>query len=122
MYKRIFTVLAFVSLLIALFGATVTPADAARKSVALVSVGYYHEKGVVFNFKLTGDFQDSELKGSLKIGKNTIKVYCKRKDDDELVNALCVAPSTTAQYAGRKGIITFAGASFTVTIPARPQK
>ncbi|PWH12371.1 MAG: hypothetical protein DDG60_13525 [Anaerolineae bacterium] len=122
MYKRLLILLAVISILVSLFGVAAMPFQGGQRSVKLVSVGYYHEKGVVFNFKLTGDFKDSELKASLKVGKNVIKVYCNRKDDDELINALCVAPSTTTQYAGRKGVITFAGASFIVTIPARPKK
>lgn len=105
-----------------MFGLVVTPVAAAKKSVSLVSVGYYHEKGVVFNFKLTGDFKDSELKGSLQVARKAIKVYCKRKDDDPAINALCVAPSDTAQYAGRTGVITFAGVSFWVKIPANPNR
>lgn len=68
-------------------------------------MGYYREKGVVFNFKLTGEFKDSELKGSLKVGKKLIKIYCKRKDNDSSINALYVAPSTTTLYAGRWGTI-----------------
>lgn len=122
MQKRLLPVLTVLALLVGFSGLMVTPVAAAKKSVSLVSVGYYHEKGVVFNFKLTGDFKDSELKGSLQVAKKAIKVYCKRKDDNPAINALCVAPSDTAKYAGRTGIITFAGASFWVKIPANPNR
>ncbi len=123
MYKRLLVILVVISILATLFGVAAMPAaKEEKKSIQLVSVGYYHEKGVVFNFKLTGQFKDSELKGSLKVGKKIIKIYCKRKDNDSSINALCVAPSTTSMYAGRQGNITFAGATFTVTIPARQNR
>lgn len=120
MYKRLLIILAVISILATLFGVAANPVGPEKKSVTLVSVGYYHEKGVVFNFKLTGEFKDKELKGSLKVGSKTIKVYCKRKDNDAQVNALCVAPSITSRLAGKQGVITFAGSNFTVIIPARP--
>ncbi len=121
MYKRLLIVLAVISILATLVGVAATPVNLEKKSVTLVSIGYYHEKGVVFNFKLTGDFKDKELKGSLKVGSKTIRVYCKRKDDDKDINALCVAPSITSRLVGKQGIITFAGSDFTVIIPARPR-
>lgn len=121
MYKRLLIILAAISILATLFGVAATPVTPDKKSVTLVSVGYYHEKGVVFNFKLTGDFKDKELKGSLNVDGKTIKVYCKRKDDNKSVNALCVAASITSRQAGKQGVITFAGSNFTVIIPARPR-
>lgn len=121
MYKRLLIFLAVISILTTLVGVAATPVNLEKKSVTLVSIGYYHEKGVVFNFKLTGDFKDKELKGSLKVGSKTIRVYCKRKDDDKDINALCVAPSITSRLVGKQGIITFAGSDFTVIIPARPR-
>ncbi len=121
MYRRFLIILAVISILATLVGVAATPVKPEKKSVTLVSVGYYREKGVVFNFKLTGEFKDSELKASLKVAKKTIQVYCRRKDGDARINALCVAPSTTSMYAGRQGVLTFAGSNFTVTIPARPR-
>lgn len=121
MYKRLLIILSVISILATLFGVAANPVGPEKKSVTLVSVGYYHEKGVVFNFKVTGDFKDKELKGSLKVDGKTIKVYCKRKDGDKNINALCVAASITNRLAGKQGIITFAGSDFTVIIPARPR-
>ncbi len=121
MYKRLMFVLITVSILAALFGVAAISTVSEKKSVALVSVGYYREKGVVFNFKLIGDFKDRELKGTLRVDGKTIKIYCKRKDVDKSVNALCVAPSITNRLAGKQAFITFAGSTFTAIIPARPR-
>lgn len=123
MRKRLLIILAVISILATLFGVAAAPiAKEEKRGVKLISVGYYFEKGVVFNFKLTGDFQDKELKGSLKVDGKTIKVYCKRKEDSEKTsNALCVAASITSRMAGKQGVIMFAGSNFAVTIPARPK-
>jgi len=121
MYKRLIFTLVIISVLTTLFGVAAAPTANPKKSVTLVSVGYYREKGVVFNFKLTGDFQDKELKGTLTVEGKSIKVYCKRKDSDKSINALCVAASITNRLAGKQGIITFAGSTFTAIIPKRPR-
>lgn len=120
MYKRLIIILAVISTLAGLFGVAAASAAPEKRSVTLVSVGYYIEKGVVFNFKLTGDFKEKELKGSLKVDGKTIKVYCKHRDNID-INALCVAPSITNRLAGKQGVITFVGSNFTVIIPARPR-
>jgi hypothetical protein len=119
MYKRLIFILIVISILATLFGVAAAPvAKEEKKSVKLVSVGYYHEKGVVFKFKLTGEFKDSELKGSVSVDGKNIKVYCVRKEAGP-VNAQCVAASSTSQMAGKEGVIAFAGKSFTFTVPKR---
>jgi len=121
MKKRLLFMLVILSVLVGLFGVAAAPTGKKdeTKSVTFMSVDYYHEKGVVFKFKLTGDFKDSELKGSVQVGKKTIKVYCVRKENDSRANAQCVAPSTTTILAGRLGVITFAGSKFSFTVPKR---
>jgi len=122
MYKRLLYILVAISILATLVGVAATPAAKKKeRSITLVSVGYYREKGVVFNFKLTGEFKDKELKGTLFVDNKYIRIYCKRKDNDGQINALCVAASITNRLAGKQGLITFAGSTFTAIIPKRPR-
>jgi hypothetical protein len=118
MYKRLILTLALVSIFAALFGVAAAPLTNEKKGVSLVSVGYYKEKGVVFKFKLTGDFKDRDLKGSLFVNGQTVRVYCARQVGN---GAICVAAAVTNRQAGKLGVISFAGSAFTVTIPMRPR-
>jgi hypothetical protein len=118
MYKRLVLILALIAVLTTLVGVAATPVvNVEARSVRLLKVGYYGEKGVVFKFQLTGDFKDKELKGSVFVDGKTVKVYCVRKA--RIGGAQCVAASITSRQAGKMGVITFAGFSFTFIVPAR---
>ena len=116
MRKRFMLTLVLISILAALWGVAAAPEQ--KRSVSLVETNYYREKGVVFKFKLSGEFKDNELKGSVLVDKKTIKVYCVRTKNG---GAQCVAASVTSRLAGKQGIIKFAGYSFAFIVPARPR-
>jgi hypothetical protein len=111
--KFLFT-LTLISMLAAMLTVAAAPAPARR--ITLVETVYLREKGVTFKFSLEGEFKDRELKGSIQYDGKAGNIHCNYNDKAALV--VCTAPKATAQHAGATGIVTLAGFSFAVIIPA----
>jgi len=88
--------------------------------VSLESMSFMKEKGVTFKFLVEGDFKKSDLKGKVMVDGNTIKLYCNYSGDAAPVVVTCTAfKGTAAKYAGKLGVVTLVGHSFSFTVPAR---
>lgn len=125
MYNRLVLVLTLIAMLVFAFGTafTTTPAmtNAGSRSVKLVSMTYMKEKGIVFKFHLNGSFKKEELRGKILVDKDVRTMRCVLNDSG--VDVLCIAQGATAGlHAGKKAYVFFAGFSFLVTLPDRPDR
>jgi|GEM_PF-1425527 len=112
------------SLLLALLGTAAASAAPRGKAkitgVTLVETTFMSEKGMIFKFKVTGTFENKDLKGWLLVGGKEIKLYCRYQSKRDLVQ--CNAPGgTSKKYAGQQGIVSLNDYRFWVTIPDKRQ-
>jgi hypothetical protein len=117
MYKKIVLIMMLLSLL------TVTVATAAAPakitSVQLLSIAFKEEKGVMFKFAVQGDVTKTDLRsGTLFVDGKFVKLHCSYNAKAHYV--WCTAPGGTAKsFAGKWGVVSFGGFTFSVTIPAK---
>lgn len=124
MKRRLLFGLVILSLLAVSVGVAAAPAaprQAAKiTGVTLVETTFMHEKGMIFKFKVSGTFENKDLKGWLFVGDKAIKLYCRYQSKRDLVQ--CNAPGGTSKnYAGKTGVVSLNGYRFSVTIPDKRQ-
>ena len=109
----------YVGLLLSLFATLVSIAAAplAGTAIALVEVRNDAGGGIMFVFRVEGQFPRSELKGYVQVqGGDGYPVYCAQVSETQ-VNC-----STSRKAAGQNVSITFGGATFWDRVPeSRPQ-
>jgi hypothetical protein len=126
MYKRLFLIVALISILgLALATAfTVNPLqiDKQDRSVKMTLMKYIPGKGIVFRFQLYGRFTSAELKGKIQLtrGGDTRSLYCIPKDSSDKVVQCTAQAATAGVYGGEAAVVTFAGFTFPITIPNTP--
>ncbi|MDX9991224.1 MAG: hypothetical protein RBS68_04155 [Anaerolineales bacterium] len=122
MRKSFLFVLVVVSMLasLALSASAPMPAPATAKitGVTLVEATFMKEKGMIFKFKVTGTFDEKELKGFLAVKDKNIKLRCRYHPGNDVVQ--CTAPGGTAtNFAGKSAVVTLNGFGFWVQVPAK---
>ncbi|GAB4479719.1 MAG: hypothetical protein OHK0031_00300 [Anaerolineales bacterium] len=120
MKTKLWFVLAILSLLVSAVGVAAAPAAPLQKAkitgVTLVETTFMHEKGLLFRFKVSGTFENKDLKGWLFVADKDIKLYCRYQSKLDLVQ--CNAPGGTSKnYAGQTGVVSLNDYRFTVIIP-----
>lgn len=99
-------------ILAAFLFASAGPAFAAgERSISLLSAGVVPGKGVVFNFKIKGDFDS--FGGFVTIAGQEFRLNCNIKDDG---NVSCTMDQGGSQYAGQTAQISLNGYAFTAVI------
>lgn len=104
----------FISIFIlaAFLFASAGPAFAAgERSISLISAGVVPGKGVVFNFKIKGDFDS--FGGFATIAGQEFRLICKVKDDGDLS---CTMNQGGGQYVGQIAQISLNGYAFSAVI------
>lgn len=125
MKTKIPFILIALSLLVSVVGMAATSAapltKTAIKSVTLIRTTFVEEKGMFFEFKITGTFQEKDLKGFLLVDGKTIKLSCRSQKSE--TQAQCTAPGgTSANYSGQSAILDLNGYRFWVTIPNKKKE
>lgn len=101
-----------VFILAAFLFASVSPAFAAgERSISLLSAGVVPGKGVVFNFKIKGDFDS--FGGLATIAGQKFRLSCNIKDNGDLS---CTMDQGGSRYAGQIAQINLNGYAFSAVI------
>lgn len=101
-----------VFILAAFLFASAGPAFAAgERSISLLSAGVVPSKGVVFNFKVNGDFDS--FNGFATIAGQKFRLICNVKDNGDLS---CTMNQGGSRYAGQTAQISLNGYAFTAVI------
>lgn len=122
MRKKLLFMLVIVSFLVSMVGTAATPlptpSPAKIKQVTLLQATFMEEKGMIFKFRVVGTFKEEELKGSLRVKGQTIKLRCRNQRGAELVQ--CTAPGgTSINYSGELAALTLNGFGFWVRVPSK---
>lgn len=120
MRTKLFLGLLILSLVASLVGVAAAPAASLQKAritgVTLVETTFMHEKGMLFKFRVSGTFENKDLKGWLLIGEKSVKLYCRYQSKRDLVQ--CNAPGGTSKnYAGQTAVVELNGYRFSVVLP-----
>lgn len=111
MKKFQFRLMVFLSLLAML--ASVAAAPMAGTALSLIEVRNDGGGGVIFVFRVTGDFSKSELKGWVQVqGGDGYGLHCNQVDDTT------VQCTTTKKAGGYNVVVTFGGSTFWTFVPA----
>jgi hypothetical protein len=115
MNKRLIFLITLISILGLAFASAAAPAKTAR----LLDIQFIQGKGLVINFKVTGKFSPSDLKGSLYVyGEKSFPLDCAFKDNQDNTRLACVGSDGLRDYAGKGALVQFADLGFYVNIPS----
>ena len=118
MNKKLISMLVILSILAFTFATAFTPPKITR--ISLLSVNFMREKGVTLKFLVDGNFRKSELQGSVTVDGKSLRLYCNYGGDPAPVVVTCTSAKGTAKFAGGVGLVSIAGRTFRIIVPARP--
>jgi hypothetical protein len=114
--KKKLTVIIIVFAMLAAFTGTAAAAPLSSGNVTLVSVVFVPGKGPVFTFHVSGEYSKADLKGLVHIpGGRDFALYCTQVDDTT------VTCTTSKKAAGNEVTVSWAGVTFSASVPADPQ-